>query len=213
MAGRLCGDLVRQALPEGGALAVFVGDDERENSRHRIEGLIDALKEAKQDPSADFRPPTGSVEAGDYTIVDIFLDGNIAEKCKENAGRALEEFPDLKGFVTLYGYNAPACLEALAEADKLGKVKVVAFDEYEPTLQGIDDGHVFATVVQDEFKYGYEAVRLLADLARSDDTDIPLAGSGSSYLPVTAVTKDNLAEHRAKLPIAGESSEAGSKAD
>jgi ribose transport system substrate-binding protein len=198
IAGRLCGDLVREALPNGGTLAIFVGDNVRENSRLRIEGLIDALKGAKQDPSSDFKPPTGSTEAGDYTIVDIFLDSNIAEKCKENAREALEKYPDLKGFVTLYGYNAPMCLEALDEADKLGKVKLVAFDEYEPTLKGIESGHVFATVVQDEFKYGYEAIRLLADLARSDATDIPVAGSGSSYLPVTALTKESIADYRAK---------------
>jgi len=205
VAGRLCGDLVRQALPDGGTLAIFVGDNVRENSRLRIEGLIDALKEAKQDPSSDFKPPTGSVEAGDYTIVGTFLDGNLAEKCKANAKEALEKYPDLKGIVTLYGYNAPMCLEALDEAGKLGKVQVVAFDEYEPTLKGIEAGNVYATVVQDEFKYGYEAVRLLADLARSDETDVPVAGAGSSYLPVTALTKDKIAEYRAKAePAAGQ---------
>ena len=204
VAGRLCGDLVRQALPDGGTLAIFVGDNVRENSRLRIEGLIDALKGAKQDPSSDFKPPTDTVEAGDYTIVDIYLDGNIAEKCKENASEALEKYPDLKGMVTLYGYNAPACLEALDKADKLGKVKVVAFDEYEPTLKGIESGDVFATVVQDEYKYGYEAIRLLADLARSEKTDIPVAGSGSSYLPVTALTKDTIADYRAKSQSAAD---------
>jgi ribose transport system substrate-binding protein len=209
VAGRLCGDLVRQALPDGGTLAIFVGDNVRENSRLRIEGLIDALKDAKQDPSSDFKPPTDSIEAGDYTIVDIYLDGAIAEKCKENAKEALEKYPDLKGIVTLYGYNAPMCLEALDEADKLGRVKVVAFDEYEPTLKGIEEGNVFATVVQDEFKYGYEAIRLLAELARSEETDIPVAGSGSSYLPVTALTKDTVAEYRAKSHPAAASAKSG----
>jgi ribose transport system substrate-binding protein len=208
VAGQTCGRLVKEALPEGGTLAIFVGDNVRENSRLRIEGLIDALKDAKLDPTVNFKPPTGPVEAGKFTIVDIFLDGNIAEKCKENARDALEKYPDLKGVITLYGYNAPACLEAIADAEKLGKIKVVAFDEYDATLKGIEDGHVYAAVVQDEFKYGYEAVRLLADLARSEDTDIPVAGSGSSYLPVSTLKQDNIAEYRKKSQNAQTSEEA-----
>jgi ribose transport system substrate-binding protein len=198
VAGQTCARLIKEALPDGGTIAIFVGDNVRENSRLRIEGIIDELKGAKLDVGSDFKPPAGSIEAGKYTIVGVFLDGNLADKCKENAKQALEKYPDLKGMVTLYGYNAPACLDALSSADKLGKVKVIAFDEYDATLKGIEDGNVFGTVVQDEARYGYEAIRLLAELARSEATDIPLAGSGSSYLPVSTLTRENIAEYRKK---------------
>ena len=44
--------------------------------------------------------------------------------------------------VGLFAYNPPLILEALKQGDKLGKVKVIAFDEADATLQGIKDGTV-----------------------------------------------------------------------
>src|SRR5262245_9742500 len=63
--------------------------------------------------------------------------------------------------VGLWAYNPPAILSALKDSkDRLGKVKVVGFDENEDTLKGIADGHIYATVVQDPFGFGYQSVRL-----------------------------------------------------
>ena len=39
------------------------------------------------------------------------------------------------------------------------------FDEDEITLQGVKDGHILGTIVQQPFEFGYQSVRLMADLA------------------------------------------------
>jgi ribose transport system substrate-binding protein len=199
VAGNLCGELVKKALPDGGVVAIFVGDHTRENAQLRRQGLVDALKEQKRIPGADLDPVEKPIDAGKYKIVETYLDGNLPAKGKENAKAALEKYPDLNCMVALYGYNGPACLEALADGEKLGKVQVVAFDEFEPTLKAIEAGNVFATIVQDEYRYGFESVRLLAEMSRAEKLDLPVAGSGSNYLPCMAVTKENIAEYRNKL--------------
>ena len=43
---------------------------------------------------------------------------------------------------------------------------MIGFDEADETLQGIKDGHVFGTVVQNPYEYGRQSVTLLSGLAR-----------------------------------------------
>jgi len=198
VAGTICGDLVKKALPDGGTIAIFVGDHTRENAQLRRQGLVDALTGKKRIPGSDLDPIDDPIDAGSYKIVETFLDGNIPAKGKENAKSALAKYPDLSCMVALYGYNGPACVEALAETDKLGEVKLVTFDEFEPTLKAIEAGNVVGSVVQDEHRFGVEAVRILAEMARGEQVDQPMAGSGSLYLPCVTVTKDNVAEYREK---------------
>ena len=50
--------------------------------------------------------------------------------------------------------QAVAPLQALKDGGRLGKVQLVAFDEADDTLQGIVDGQVFGTVVQNPYQYG-----------------------------------------------------------
>jgi ribose transport system substrate-binding protein len=51
-------------------------------------------------------------------------------------------------FIGLWAYNPPMILEAVKDKGVLNKVKIVAFDENPVTLDGIRDGHIVGTVVQ-----------------------------------------------------------------
>ena len=42
-AGRLCGDLVREAMPNGGTVMIFIGRLEQDNAKRRRQGCIDAI--------------------------------------------------------------------------------------------------------------------------------------------------------------------------
>jgi len=64
-------------------------------------------------------------------------------------------------------------LEALAQANKLGKVQVVAFDEDDATLEGIQKGTVHGTVVQNPYMYGYKSVEILSELAKGNTSVVP----------------------------------------
>lgn len=171
-AGRLCGDLVREAMPKGGTVMLFIGRLEQDNAKRRRQGVIDSIVGRPSNPS-NFDPPSGVIEGNGFTILGTLTDQFDRAKGKANAEDALAKYPDLGCMVGLFAYNPPLMLEALAQANKLGKVKVVAFDEDDATLEGIQKGTVTGTVVQNPYMYGYKSVEILAELAKGNTAVIP----------------------------------------
>ena len=171
-AGLLCGDLVREAMPDGGSVMLFVGRTEQDNAQRRRQGCIDGILGRPADPTrAD--PISEVIEGNGYKILGTLTDQFDRAKGKANAEDALSKFPDIGCMVGLFAYNPPLILEALSRADKLGQVKVVAFDEDDATLAGIEAGTVHGTVVQNPYMYGYRSVEILAALANGDTSVIP----------------------------------------
>ena len=81
------------------------------------------------------------------------------------------------------------------------QIKIIAFDEEDETLQGITDGHIYGTVVQNPYQYGYESVRILAGLARGDQSVLPSEGYAKN-LQFTLKTGDQIAAAASSLVFA-----------
>lgn len=171
-AGRMAGKLLKEAIPAGGKVAIFVGRLEQDNARKRRQGIIDELLDRPLN-SANFDPAGAELKGAKYSIVATLTDQFDRSKSKSNAEDMMSAHPDLAAMVGLFAYSTPDCLEALKRAGKLGKIKVVGFDEQDATLQAIKDGNCHGTVVQDPYMYGKESVRVLAALARGDRSVIP----------------------------------------
>lgn len=195
-AGRMCGALVREALPQGGEVMVFIGRIEQENARRRRQGTIDAILGRSVDPDR-FDPPGTPVSAGGFTVIDTRTDGYDKARAKANVEDALARHAELDAVVGLFAYNVPACIEALRGAGKLGVVKVIGFDEAEECLAGIADGTVVGTVVQNPFEYGRQSVRILAGLARGDQSVLPSGGELS--VPARVIRKAEVEEFRKEV--------------
>lgn len=171
-AGRMAGKLIKEALPSGGKIMLFVGRLEQDNGRLRRQGILDEVLGRAPD-NQRFDPPEAAPEAHGYKFLGTRLDQSDIATAKANAADALTAHADLDLMVGLFAHNAPAIVEALRQAGKLGKVKVVGFDEDDGTLQGIVDGHVFGTVVQDPYNYGYRSVQVLHALRAGDKSVVP----------------------------------------
>ena len=194
--GMACGQLLKDALPDGGKVALFIGRLEQENSQLRRQGVIDVL--LGREPDSTRRDPVDATPSGGgFTIIATRTDDFDKAQAKANAEDVLVAHPDLKGMVGLFAYNVPACLEALRGADRLGDVKVSSFDEQDGTLDGIEAGTVVGTISQNPFQYGYHSVRILNGLAKGDESVLP--EGGVHQVEPKIVTKANLAEFRAKL--------------
>ena len=198
-AGRMAGQQIRQAVPDGGEIILAIGSLDKENGQRRRQGVIDELLERSFERNREMDPIDGPIKEprSKYTIAATLVDGIDQAKATEMAKAALAKHPDAKCFVGLFAYNTPAILSALKDAGKLGQVKVVGFDTYDETLAGIEQGHVAATIMQDPFNIGYESVRVLADSARGERHALPLFQQ--FYLACDAVKKENLAQTRADL--------------
>ena len=171
-AGRLCGKLVKEALPDGGSIMILVGRMEQDNAKRRRQGVIDEVLGRSEDPSR-FDAPGKVLEGGGYKILGTLTDQFDRAVAKANAEDSLSRYPDLSCFVGLFAYNPPSALQALKQAGKAGKVKIVAFDEHNETLQAIKDGTIYGTVVQNPYMYGYKSIEILTQLKRGDESGIP----------------------------------------
>ena len=178
-AGRQAGQLVKEALPEGGRIMVFVGTMDAQNAQDRYRGLKQTLEGTKVE------------------IIDVRTDGGESVNAKRNAADTLVKYPDIAGMVGLWAYNGPAILGAVKEAGKISKVKIVAFDEEDQTLSGIKEGAIYATVVQQPFEFGYRSMQLMGKILNGDRSGIP--ASKQIFVPTIAVKKDNVEEFTKKI--------------
>ncbi len=178
-AGRQAGELVKEALPNGGKIMVFVGVLDAENAKQRHQGLKEAL--------------AGS----NVTIIDVRTDNADRVRAKSNAADTLVNNPDIAGMVGLWSYNGPAILSAVKEANKIDKVKIVAFDEEDETLSGIKDGGIYATVVQQPFEFGFQSMKLMADYLNGNKSVIP--ASKQIFVPTIPVKKADVEAFTKKI--------------
>ena len=197
-AGLKCGQLVRDALPDGGDVMLFIGRLDQDNAQLRRQGCIDAILGRK--PDSTRRDPAGanlSSEDGKYQVLGTLTDRFDRAKSKANAEDSLTRYPDIAAMVGLFVYNPPAILEALQRAGKVGEVKVIGFDEADVTLQAIQDGKVVGTVVQDPYQYGFESIRILVGLHHGDQSVLP--PNRFIDVPPRVVNNENLESFRNTL--------------
>ena len=178
-AGRQAGQLVKEALPQGGKIMIFVGVLDASNAQQRYQGLKEAL--------------VGS----NITIIDVRTDNTDLVRAKSNAADTLVNNPDIAGMVGLWSYNGPAILAAVKEANKVDKVKIVAFDEEDETLSGVRDGAIYATVVQQPFEFGYRSMELMSKVLNGDKSQIP--ASKQIFVPTLAIKKADVDEFTKKI--------------
>jgi ribose transport system substrate-binding protein len=203
-AGRMAGQLVKEAMPDGGNLIIFVGRLEQVNARLRRQGVIDELLDRSDDRSR-YDPPGETIRGDKYVILDSRTDGLDPGKAKAQAEDAIARYPELDGMVGLFAYNPPQCLAAVEEAGKLDRIRVIGFDEEDGTLQGILEGKIHGTVVQNPFEYGRKSVEILKALVEGDESVIP--EDRFIDIPAQQIRRDNVQEYwddlRAKIKASG----------
>ncbi|HWW75469.1 MAG TPA: substrate-binding domain-containing protein, partial [Pyrinomonadaceae bacterium] len=109
-AGRQAGQLIKEALPSGGKIMVFVGKLDARNAVERLQGIKEAL------------------QGSNVSIIDTRTDDTDRVRAKSNVSDTLVRYPDVAALVGLWSYNGPAIISAVRDANKVGQVKIVAFD-------------------------------------------------------------------------------------
>jgi ribose transport system substrate-binding protein len=178
-AGRQAGQLIKEVLPSGGKIMLFVGKLDARNAQERIQGIKDVIAGSK------------------IEIIDVRTDDVDDVRAKSNAADTLVKYPDVKALVGLWSYNGPAILNAVKEANKIGQVKIVTFDEADETLAGIQSGAIYATVVQQPFEFGYQAIKLMTQVLKGDQSVIP--ASKQIIIPTLVVNKSNVEDFTKRI--------------
>ena len=180
-AGRQAGELIKQALPDGGKIAVFVGSLDAQNAHERLAGIEESLKGSKVE------------------IIDKRTDDADHVRAKANALDVMVKDPDVAALVGLWSYNGPALCNAVKDSNKVGAVKIVCFDEEEETLQGVRDGTIFATVVQQPYEFGKQAIEMMNKYLQGDKSVVP--ANKKLIIPTLPITKDKIEEFAARMKV------------
>lgn len=178
-AGKQAGDLIKEAIPNGGKIMLFVGKIDARNAQERYQGIKDAL--------------AGS----NIEIIDVRTDDTDRTRAKSNVADTLVKYSDIAALVGLWSYNGPAILNAVKDAGKTGQVKIICFDEEDETLAGVKDGAIYATVVQQPFEFGYQSVKTMAQILGGDRSAIP--ASKQINVPTLIIKKDGVEEFQKKI--------------
>jgi ribose transport system substrate-binding protein len=177
-AGVEAGKLIKEALPNGGKIMVFVGSMDAQNAKERFAGIKQELAGSKVE------------------IIDVRTDETDTVRAQKNAEDTLVKYPDVACLVGLWNYNGPAILNAVRAAGQIGKVKIVCFDENAETLAGVAAGDIYGTVVQQPYEFGKQAITKMAKYLGGDKS--ALAG-GKQIIPTQSLKKDDVAAFQAKL--------------
>jgi ribose transport system substrate-binding protein len=176
-AGEQAGQMIKECLPNGGKIMLFVGHSDSQNALERSGGIKKAL------------------EGSNIQIVDIRTDDTDPVRAQKNAEDTLVKYPDIACLVGLWNYNGPAILNAVRGAGKTGKVKIVCFDDEADTLSGIASGDIYGTVVQNPFEFGKQSVTRMDKYLRGDKSQL----SGKIFIPTRNIKKDNVADYQAEV--------------
>jgi ribose transport system substrate-binding protein len=178
-AGRQAGELIKSVLPQGGKIMLFVGQIDARNAQERLQGIKETIAGTK------------------IEILDVRTDDTDRVRAKANVAETLVAHPDVAALVGLWSYNGPAILNAVRDANKIGRVPIITFDEEDETLTGVKSGAIAGTVVQQPFEFGYEAMTRMAKVLAGDRSVIP--SSGQVFIPTRVLRQNDVDEFRKKL--------------
>jgi ribose transport system substrate-binding protein len=156
--GEQAGQIAKEAMPNGGKCMGFVGHLDAANYTERRDGF------------------NKGVAGTGITLVDTRSDGGDQTAAKKNVEDVLVANPDINCMVGFYSYSTPAIYQALKNADKLGKITVIAFDDDPITLGGVKEGSVAGTVVQQPYQWADQGFKLMAKYVEGDKSGIPADG-------------------------------------
>ena len=181
-AGRKAGELLKEALPDGGKVMAFVGLGDQANAVERYQGLREAVEGTK------------------IEILDLRTDEVDFGKARRNAEDTLTKYPDIAGMVGLWSYNAPLILEAVRDKGALDKVKIIGFDEDPRTLKAIDADEIHGTVVQKPYEFGYQAVVALRAMIVEGETpkDLQVPDTNQKFIETLTIRKGEGLEYLKK---------------
>ncbi len=174
-AGRAAGAAAIEALRAAnitkGKIAIFVGRMDMQNAIERKQGVDETL---------------GKLPG--FEILPVYLDKTDRALAKKNVEDALASHPDLAVLMGIWSYNGPCMAGAVRTSSRKEKPVMIVFDEEEETLKAVQDGAIFATIVQRPFQFGYQSIKALKDL-KDGKTVPPVVDTG-----ILTIKKENVTQ-------------------
>jgi ribose transport system substrate-binding protein len=154
-AGKQAAQILTKAMPNGGKCVAFAGLPGADLAVQRMKGMNEGLKNTK------------------ITIDSVRSDEMDQARAQSNAADILTARKDVNCMIGIFAYNTPQIKLALQQSGRAGQVTVVGFDNDQGTLNGIKQGVVAGTVVQQPYQWGYLGMKYMARYVEGDRSFIP----------------------------------------
>jgi ribose transport system substrate-binding protein len=154
-AGKQAAQILTKAMPNGGKCVAFAGLPGADLAVQRMKGMKEGLKNTK------------------ITIDSVRSDEMDQARAQSNAADILTARKDVNCMIGIFAYNTPQIALALQQSGRAGQVTVVGFDNDQGTLNGIKQGVVAGTVVQQPYQWGYLGMKYMARYVEGDRSFIP----------------------------------------
>jgi len=175
-AGTVAGEKLAELMEAKGEFAILTGGLGALNLNQRIKGFRSAV-----------------AKYPDMKEVALKPDDDDSEKARAIAENLLLAHSNLRGFFGVSAPGAPGAARAVKAANKVGKVKIVGFDDTPECRQLIDEGVIQATIAQRPYDMGYKAIKVLVDAHNGKLPEKTIMDTG-----VLVITKKNLKETEQK---------------
>lgn len=175
-AGKVAGETLAKIMEGKGEFAILTGGLGAHNLNLRIEGFREAIKNYPEMKEIALEP-----------------DDDDSEKATAIAENLLISHPNLAGFFGVSAPGAPGAARAVKDANKVGKVIIVGFDDTPECRAYIKEGVIQATIAQRPFDMGYRAIKVLVEANKGNKPKEEIIDTG-----VLVITKDNLKETEQK---------------
>lgn len=145
-AGYQTGQMLANAINGKGKVALLTIPGQS-NLETRIKGCKDALSKYPE-----------------IEIVKIANDMALASEAEKVSRSILQAYPDLAGFGCVDASGGEGAAVVVKELNKVGKVKIIAMDRNESTLDFIEQGVIDASIAQRTYTMAFIGLQLLYDL-------------------------------------------------
>ncbi len=145
--GRIAADLMSRVLPETTKLFIVTGTLKFQAHRSRVQGFVDWMKEHEQP----------------HEIVSVIEGYDRYEDTLQLLDEGLSSHPDIGGIYMSTG-DIAACIEIVKKYGVEHKAKIVCNDISPKVKQGMKEGIIDFTIVQNPYQQGYRSLRVLYDI-------------------------------------------------
>ena len=167
--------IITQLGEAGGDVAIIEGKAGNASGESRKTGATDAFKKADKIKLVASQP-------ADWD----------RQKALDTATSYIQMYPNLKAIYCCNDTMALGALQAVINADKLGKIIVVGTDGSAEALESIRAGQLDATVAQDPAKIGATSLRKMVEAAKDKPGFDPKAEPEMIPVDSNIVTKENV---------------------
>lgn len=150
--GRIVADLLVKHMGETGKIIIVTLDASAQWSLDRESGTREILEK--------------------YPDIEVYSTINCGTEPTDyyaNIENAVLTYPDLTGIISLECCTNPAAGEIVKREGLSDKIVVVGFDLLDTTLTLIKSGDIAATIDQDPYKQGYEAIALVYKAIKGEE--------------------------------------------